>query len=62
MMKNAKYAELKAETLTELENRFDYIPDEKQIQDISYSLNKHALKKTLRSQKLRLKQLNDSNL
>ena len=60
-MKSTNYTEQKADKLTELENRFDYIPDDKQIRDIAYSLNKHALKKTLRSQKLRLKE-KDNNL
>lgn len=55
-MKSSNYTELKAESLNELENHFDYIPDEKRIHDISYSLNKRALKKTLRSQNFRLKE------
>lgn len=52
-MKNTKYIELSEPQLSAIENHFDYIPDEKEIDNISFSLDKHALKRTLRLSKTR---------
>lgn len=54
-MKHRRYLELKEPHLSKLENRYDCLPEELKIDDISYSLNKQALKNTLRRQKLRKK-------
>lgn len=54
-MKRYNYLELKEPLLSKLENRYDFMPLAARITNTSASLNKHALKNTLRRQKLRQK-------
>lgn len=54
-MNRHQYLALNEPQISQLENHYDYLPLEMTITNVRESLNKHALKNTLRRQRLRQK-------